>query len=229
MGFSDHSPWPFKDGFSSHIRMDLSLFPDYLSSVRALREKYKGRIQIFLGLEAEYYPEFLPWLLEQKEQQGLDYLILGSHFDRPDEELYFGGLRTAQEYYRYARHTVKGMESGAFQALAHPELFMLHAEKFDKDCESVSRDLIQAAKALNLPLEYNLSGLYPISWRSGLGYPNPDFWEIAAREGATAIIGLDAHDPQRFLDTDKYDGAVRFLDSLGIRRIDTLKTPVSAR
>ena len=229
MGFSDHSPWPYQDGFSSHIRMDLSLFPDYLSSIRALKEKYKGQIEIYIGLEAEYYPEHHSWLLEQKEKQGLDFLILGSHFDRPDEELYFGGIRTAQEYYRYAKHTIKGMESGAFQVLAHPELFMLHTETFDKDCEAVSRDLIQAAKALNMPLEYNLSGFYPISWRSGLGYPNPDFWKIAAQEGVTAIIGLDAHDPKRFQDTDKYDTAVRFLNSLGVKRIETLKTKASTR
>lgn len=229
LGFSDHSPWPYQDGFSSHIRMDLSLFPDYLNSIRALREKYKGQIEILIGLETEYYPEHHSWLLEQVREQGLDFLILGSHFDRPDEELYFGGLRTAQEYHRYAKHTIKGMESGAFQALAHPELFMLHAERFDKDCESVSRDLIQAARALDLPLEYNLSGLYPISWRNGLGYPNPDFWKIAAQEGATAIIGLDAHDPRRLQDTDKYDEAVRFLDGLGIKRVDALETPISTK
>lgn len=222
LGFSDHSPWPYEDGFSSHIRMDLPLFPDYLSSIRGLQDKYKNQIVIHLGLEAEYYPEFHSWLLDQKAEQGLQYLLLGSHFDRPDEELYFGSLSRAQQYHRYAKHTIAGLQTGDFAALAHPELFMMLTQRFDRDCELVSRDLIQAAVSCNIPLEYNLSGLYPISWRNGLGYPNPDFWHIAAQEGATAIIGLDAHDPNRFLDTDKYDEAIKFLDSLGIKRVDTL-------
>ncbi len=202
--------------------MDLELFPDYLASIKALRERYRGQIDIYLGVEAEYYPEYHNWLLQQQSEQGMDYLILGSHFDRPDEELYFGSLTTAQQFRRYANHTIKGLQTGAFKALAHPELFMLHTKKFDRDCEMVSRDIIQAAKALDIPLEYNLSGLYPISWRSGLGYPNRDFWEIAAREGAKAIIGLDAHDPARFRDTDKYDAAVQLMDDLGIHRVTTL-------
>lgn len=225
LGFSDHSPWPYPDGFSSHIRMDLPLFPDYLQSVRNLKKRFEGKIDLYLGLEAEYYPEYHSWLLEQKEEQGLDFLILGSHFDRPDEELYFGSLTTAKQYRRYAEHTIKGLETGAFSALAHPELFMLHAQRFDRDCEKASLDLIRAARDLNIPLEYNLSGLYPISWRSGLGYPNPGFWELAAGEGATAIIGLDAHDPARYNDTDKYDSAIFYLKSLGIKRVDTLITP----
>ena len=34
--------------------------------------------------------------------------------------------------------------------------------RFDKDCQQASLELIRAAKALDIPLEYNLAGLTPI-------------------------------------------------------------------
>ena len=222
LGFSDHGPWPYGNGFESGIRMRLDEFPAYLASARKLREKYKGQIQMFIGLESEYYPAYSAWLSEQKEAQGLDFLILGSHYDRPDEELYFGGITQAHQLYRYARHTILGLRSGLYCCLAHPDLFMLNYPEFDEDCATISRDIAQAARDLNIPLEYNLSGLYPQSWRRGEGYPARGFWEIAAREGASAIIGLDAHDPGRYADTPLYDRAVRDLDALGMKRVESL-------
>lgn len=222
LGFSDHAPWPFADGQVSGMRMRLDQYPDYLQSIRDLREKYKDQIEIFLGLEMEYYPEHLGWLQAQRQEQGLDFLILGSHYDSAKEDLYFGGLTQKSDLARYARHTIKGMESGAFCCLAHPDLFMLSYPRFDASCKSISRDICQAAKALNLPLEYNLAGLYPNPWRQGLGYPTPQFWQIAAQEGITAVIGLDAHDPARYADSQVFENAVNYLKQLGIPRLHSL-------
>lgn len=222
LGFSDHSPWPYEDGFVSSIRMPLSQYQDYLDSAHALQAKYRGQINLRVGLEAEYYPQHHGWLTEQKDSGALDYVILGSHFDAPEEPLYFGGNLNRQGLYRYAKHTIRGMETGLFCALAHPELFMVSLNSFDADCEHISRDLIQAAKALNLPLEYNLSGLYPMSWRTGLGYPLPQFWQMVAEDGAAAIIGLDAHNPERYADTQVYDKAAKDLADLGIKRLESL-------
>ena len=223
MGFSDHTPWPFEHGYVSGIRMLLTQFPSYLASVRGLRAAFSGQIEILLGLEAEFYPEYLGWLAETKEKEGLDYLLLGSHYDSPMESLYFGAISGKEDITRYVRHTVKGMRSGVYDALAHPELFMMNYPAFDDACEKASRDICVAARELDLPLEYNLSGFYPQSWRNGAGYPAPGFWEIAAQEGCTAIIGLDAHDPRRYEDTGVYDRAVEYLAALGIKRIDRLK------
>ena len=43
IGFSDHCPWPFENGYSSRIRMDVSEFENYVTSVQALKEKYKNQ------------------------------------------------------------------------------------------------------------------------------------------------------------------------------------------
>ena len=41
LGFSDHVPWPYESGFvNPGVRMPMKLMDDYLSSIRALKEKY---------------------------------------------------------------------------------------------------------------------------------------------------------------------------------------------
>ena len=222
LGFSDHSPFPYEDGFVSGMRMRIDQYQDYLGSVRELRERYQDQIRIHLGVEAEYYERYQGWLAGQLSSGTLEYLILGSHYDLPEESFYFGEANTPALLRRYAEHTIRGMESGLYRCLAHPELFMISMERFDENCAAASRDICRAAKEQGVLLEYNLSGLYYQSWRTGAGYPTPGFWQIAAREGASAIIGLDAHNPARYADTRVYDQARKDLAALGIRVADSL-------
>ena len=56
LGFSDHCPWPFPDGYVSGIRMKPSEIDGYFHSLESLREEYKNDIHIFIGFEAEYDP-----------------------------------------------------------------------------------------------------------------------------------------------------------------------------
>ena len=71
--------------FVPEVRMMLDELPGYLASVRALREKYRDRIEIRVGLECEYFPEYMPWLWETIRRERLDYVIFGNHFYESDE------------------------------------------------------------------------------------------------------------------------------------------------
>lgn len=53
IGFADHSPWPFEN-FVSGMRMTADELEMYCRSVKALKEKYKDKISIKLGLECEF-------------------------------------------------------------------------------------------------------------------------------------------------------------------------------
>ena len=64
LGFSDHSPWKYHTDFVSDIRMLPEELPEYVESIRALKEKYRNRISIRIGLECEYFPEYTHWLKE---------------------------------------------------------------------------------------------------------------------------------------------------------------------
>ena len=225
MGFADHCPWAFGDGFVSGIRMLPEELPGYVATVRALGEKYRDRLRVLCGLECEYYPDMLGWLRDAAQESGLDYLILGNHFDTDERrDIYFGSAHTAQRLHDYADRTTRGMQTGMFAYLAHPDLCFRSYPEFDADCVAVSRELCRCAKELSLPLEYNLLGVrYTAMGRCrGLGYPYGGFWEIAAEEGVKCIIGVDAHQPEQLRDAQAYDTAVRYLEGLGIERIERL-------
>ena len=234
LGFSDHTPWPYKSGFVSGMRMRLDQFGDYRRVVLDLRERYAGQIEIPLGLECEAFPEYFGWLADFKAQY-LDYVILGNHYDATDEGdqlhlnpsggFYFGKCTRPEQIRRYAQRTIAGMRTGLYDYVAHPDLFLHAYPRFDGECRAVSRDLCQAALSLNLPLEYNLLGLYRSLRERVLGwqcYPNALFWEIAAETGCTAIIGYDAHESEALSRRELYDQARATLCALGMRVIDTL-------
>ena len=228
LGFADHTPWPYKSDFVSGMRMRLDQFADYKQTVLGLREKYAGRIHIPLGLECEAFPEYFSWLRDFKAEH-LDYIILGNHYDYTDEGdhgllypargVYFGGCTRADSLIRYGQRTIAGMQTGLYDYLAHPDLCFRIVRAFDADCRAVAVDICQAARALGMPLEFNLLGLARRARdeSSGvLGYPCRDFWQIAAETGCAAIIGFDAHDPEDLGDLSLYNRAREILNGLGM-------------
>ncbi|HSK67732.1 MAG TPA: histidinol-phosphatase [Candidatus Limnocylindria bacterium] len=223
IGFSDHTPWPYRDGFVSRMRMTVSELDDYVRSVAALRGEYAGKIEVSLGLEAEYVPEFRGWLAETRERLALDYLILGNHYEGPDERVYYGTVTGPELVRRYADGTIRGLQSGLYDCLAHPDLFLLNYPRFDAECRAAAHDISAAARGMGVPMEFNTSGLgHPAKSGRGLGYPCLEFWQVAAQEGVSAIIGVDAHRPERMRETAVYDLSVQHLRALGIPRIETL-------
>ncbi|MGM9619045.1 MAG: histidinol-phosphatase [Oscillospiraceae bacterium] len=226
LGFSDHVPWPYKSGYTNPgVRMNVSELEGYLASLRRLREKYRDRIRIYIGFECEYFPAYLDWLRELKEREGLDYLILGNHHELSDETgMYYGSATRPEELRRYCENTIRGMETGLFAYLAHPDLALMSYPVFDDTAREMSRRLCRRARELGVPLEYNLQGQRIKEWGGapGLGYPCRAFWEVAAEEGNTAIIGMDAHSPDALIDYERYDRAAAELKGLGLPRLASL-------
>lgn len=224
LGFSDHTPWKYRTDYVSHIRMLPDELSGYVESIRSLREKYRDQIEIKIGLECEYFPDYIPWLKEQVKKYQLDYLIFGNHFYHTDEKFpYFGrNSHTHDMLDLYEESAIEGMESGLFAYLAHPDLFMLSFPEWDSHCTTISRHICRAAARLHIPLEYNISYMSYNERHGTTSFPCPNFWHIAANEGCTAIVGVDAHVNQYLEETKYYDRAVRELEELKIKRIERL-------
>jgi len=224
LGFSDHVPWPYKSGFIHHgVRMHVDRLPEYVRSVRALGEQYADRIRVLAGFECEYFPAYMSWLADMKAEQGLDYLILGNHYELTDETgMYYGSCKTAAQLKTYVDNTIKGVETGMFAYLAHPDLFMRSYGRFDDDCRAAARDLSQACRAMNLPMEYNVHDRYIAYITNRISYPHPEFFEIAAAEGVRMIIGVDAHEPQELSDLAQWNRAASELEKYGDLHIGQL-------
>lgn len=221
LGMSDHTPWPTNDG----VGMRVEELADYVGTLRSLREEFAGKIDLKIGLECEYYSAHTPWLRDVLAEQ-LDYIIMGSHLSSEGgERLYFGGVTDEKGLLQYLKHTVKGLETGLYSYLAHPELCLRAYPQWDKAAADVCRELARACRDMNIPVEYNLEGVRAARKGNhpGICYPNRHFWDIAAEEGCTAIIGYDAHIPETLLDDSDWEAARRLIDEeLGMKRIETV-------
>lgn len=224
LGFSDHTPWKYRTDYIANMRMTPEELPEYIESLRALRNKYKDQIDIKIGLECEYFPDYIHWLKEQIKTYQLDYILFGNHHYHTDEKFpYFGHHTDSRDMLDlYEESAIEGMESGLFSCLAHPELFMRSYPEFDHHCAIISRHICRAAARLNIPLEYNVGYIAYNEANNLTTYPCHNFWHIAANEGCTAIIGLDAHN-NKDLETDiYYERATQELKELKIKTTDTL-------
>ena len=224
LGFSDHTPWNFGSGYDSYCRMRLYELPDYIQTLQALREKYAGRIRILIGLEAEYFPGHMDWLRQQAAHWQLDYLVFGNHFRRSEEcGDYDGDACTPTMLNDYVDDAIRGMETGLFACLAHPDLCLNHYPRFDAEAEHAMRRLCEAAVRLDIPLEYNLLGeARRAAPRPDLGYTTPDFWRIAADYPVRVIVGSDAHSPAGIAPAAHVRKVQEMLRAMGIRVLDTL-------
>ena len=195
LGFSDHSPYVFPGTYYSHFRMRPELLEDYVNTVLALREQYRGKLEIPLGLELEYYPGLLPQLLPLLKDQPLDYLILGQHCLGNEVNDHYSGRATADKRHleRYCDQTIDAMHSGLFTYFAHPDLLNYVGDD-DKFYRSQVRRICAEAKQCGIPLEINLLGMLEHKH-----YPSDRFWEVAAEENCDVILGRDAHEPQQLL------------------------------
>ena len=58
LGFSEHAPYRFPDGYISYFHMFPEDLENYIQTLLALKAEYAGRIEILIGYEAEFYPRF---------------------------------------------------------------------------------------------------------------------------------------------------------------------------
>ena len=215
-GFADHVPMPYTD-FRSGMRMQPEETADYVQTLCALKEAYRGEIDLHIGFEAEYFPTLFDGLLRLLEPHPYEYLILGQHF--VDMECGGGYVAVPNDSVdlltRFVDQCSEGLETGAFSCFAHPDILRFTGDETTYRREM--RRLCRTAKACGVPLEYNLLGL-----GTHRHYPNPIFWEEAAAVGNKVILGWDAH-ASSWLEQPALEAeAEGFLCSLDLKRVETL-------
>lgn len=220
LGFSDHTPCDFYDREPRNrpIRMKPEELPDYVSVLRALTEEYRGRITLFTGVEAEYYPKYFSRTVELLRENGVQYMILGQHFLGNEVDEPYAGRATedVRILERYVSQSIEGLETGLFTYFAHPDL--IHFVGDSAAYEREMRRLCRAALAAETPLEVNLLGL-----REGRNYPDERFWRIAGEEGCAVVLGCDAHRPQDVCAPDAEAQALAMLRRCGLSPLETLR------
>lgn len=228
LGFSDHAMIPNFD--EPKVRGSYQNdFENYLESINSLKKKYENKINIYVGFEAESFPNFFPFFKELISNGVLDYMILGNHMainDKNEIVTKFSRISNASQLYQYRDLAIIAMKSGMYSVFAHPDYYLQSISNFDHDCKKVARDLIDCAIENDIPLEVNVAGI-----RNGIKqigdvnrwiYPTDFFFEMASKMNAKCIIGQDAHAPRQIYDDACVYEAVSFCKKHDLKLIDVL-------
>lgn len=215
MGFSDHMPYIFPDGYESYYRVPEAQAQDYFAALRALREKYRDQIDLKIGFEMEYYPSFFQDMYAKALAYGCEYLILGQHFsgDERPEGYYVAVPTDNPELLReYVSNVLAAMDTGVFSYVAHPDLFNFTGD--ETVYEEEMRRLCVAAREKNIPLEINFLGM-----RAKRHYPQERFWKLAGEERSPVTFGFDSHDVAGAYDDRSLVRAMELVDKYDLHYI----------
>lgn len=215
LGFSEHAPHIYPNGYRSASHMPPELLTDYADTVRSLANEHGQDITILLGSEIEYYPALFHDTVQRLMDAGIEYLILGQHWIENQIGYPYLGRPTDNTYVlkQYCRQVLDGMQTGLFTYLCHPDVinFVGDPGLYEEQMRIICRE----ANGCKLPLEYNLWGI-----RKGGSYPADRFWRIAAEENCRVVLGVDAHEPDILANKELFRKSEAYIKGLGMALLE---------
>ena len=224
-------------GFSSHCYTNLPnpILTDedsYITAVKSIKEEYKDKINVLIGLELEN-------LLGKTEHKDLDYTIGSTHylFDRGEylcldnsvEELksicesHYDGdyYKLVKAYYETESEVVKNTDC---TFIAHFDLITKFNEGFvlfdetDKRYTSCALEALESLKKYGMPFEINTKQ-YVIKRKSEM-YPSLFLLKKMNEMGIEIMINSDAHDKSMI--ATGFDEAIARAKSCGFNHVNIL-------
>ena len=211
-------------GFSSHSDMVEDIV-SYKAEIRRLAAKYKGRIRIFCGVEAEYDTGFA--------RGDFDYVIGSTHyvtapdgvrfaFDAAPEGLmagirdHFGGDAAVflHEYFRQERKMVETYDCDIVGHLDLVRKFNGKFPYFDESAGWYREELVKTADVVAASgkiVEVN-TGAISRGWLDD-AYPSAEFRTLLRERGVKFVLSSDSHSAST-LDCafDRFGAAESYVD-----------------
>lgn len=222
IGFSGHAPRPFS--IYSHITPETTL--EYAREVRRLKDAYRGKLEIFLGLEADpnYTEVDVDW----------DYMIGSVHyvnvegdlvgFDRSAETVreilntYFDGdgMAFAKRYYE---DLARMPDRGGFDIIGHFDIITKNVELLpflDMNNPEYIRYAADAMDAMQgkIPFFEVNTGAMSRGYRTS-PYPSALLLRELNARGFGAVISSDCHDGRKL--AYGFEEAAELLEFCGFR------------
>ena len=210
-GFSAHAPIPLPNKFA----LTEATFPAYCNEIKRLKEKYKGQIDIFLGIEADFIPELSTPFDDFRTQFQLDYIIGSVHIvkssdggtwfiDGPSRENYDYGLKhffnndIQRAVTAFYHQTNQMLETEHFEIIGHfDKITMYNQNRYFTSSEQWYRKLVMETIALikekGVVVEVNSRGLY--KQRSADFFPETFILKYLHNENIPVMFNSDAHAP----------------------------------
>ena len=238
LGFSAHAPVNFPTGWTIHPeRLDA-----YRSEIHRLKREYAGRLDIYCGLEADFFPDILHEVQALYSGYSWDYIIGSVHFigvrangqrwciDGSHEEFLNGWrelmdsdpFRPIQQYFEITREMVRRMKPGV---IGHVDKIKIQHRP---DCMAPDTHPFFREQLMATLEEIAAAGcIVEVSTRGIQKGQTPDYfpgrWAIAEMQKMNIPVTLssDAHAPYAL--TFGFDRAETMLRKTGYRTVMMLK------
>lgn len=202
IGMSDHSPMPDK---FDEWRMEEGELGSYIHEVSESKLQFAGRLDVKLGLEADYFPGTEAYVKAMLESHPWDYVIGSVHylgdisnkwgFDNPDDMSGWEVRDVEDAYCDYFELVAASAKSGLFDIIGHPDLIKKFGHRPVLDSQRVAaaeESMLQAVKDADVALEVSSAGLRkPVAEV----YPHARIIARAAELHIPISFGSDAHAP----------------------------------
>jgi histidinol-phosphatase (PHP family) len=226
IGFTDHIPLYFlpRERRDPRLAMREDQFDDYVAEVLALRKEFRGRIEVRLGLEADYaegHEETLaawlaraPWDLVL----GSVHFVAGDWIDAPGSAARFEKEGTERLYDEYYRLLAKAARSRQFDVLTHFDLPKKFGHRPSAAREAAEGEAIAAAREGGCAVEISSAGLRkPV----GEAYPEDRLLRQIVAAGIPVTFSSDAHAPAEV--GRDYDQTVKIARRCGVHEFVTFE------
>ncbi len=236
IGFSSHG---YSAGDEEWCIPSMQKLEDYKNEILRLKEKYKDKIKIYLGVEYDYYCDF--------PTRDFDYVIGAVHTvvkdgarlavdggtveeQKAQLEKYYGGdfLAYAKDYYALVADLYRKTKC---DIIAHFDLISKYCEQGDfftvNDPQYIEIASKACDKLLTTPVTFELNtGAMHRGYRTE-PYPADFIINKIKNAGKKILINSDSHSVDTV--TFWYDGAKEKLDSLGCSYYTSLEEVLANR
>ncbi|WP_299093793.1 histidinol-phosphatase [uncultured Metabacillus sp.] len=220
IGISDHSPYFYseEDQLYPTIAMAKSDFVPYIEEVMRLKEKYKDKIHVLLGMESDFYPNYIDIYRDQYLLHPFDYIIGSVHYVQ-DLNIFKKGrweglttqeqVRVKEEYYDLIQQSAR---SGVFQILGHIDAMKGFYPAFSDIETGAVEETLKVIGEEDIAIEINTSGK---TKDCGGWYPSDDILERALFYNVKVTFGSDSHKPERI--GDEFEQVKKRLKEIGFK------------
>lgn len=200
IAFTDHIPIYFLEGDDPDpdCAMTRAELPEYVDEVLGLREEFRGRIDVLLGLEADYaegHEDGLSEILALHDWDvvlGSVHWVRGAWIDGPGAARRHeneGSVTLWTEYYRLLG---KAAATGLFDVMTHVDLPKKFGNLMPPSCRDAEASALAAIVASGAAVEVSSAGLRkPV----GEEYPAPRVLRDLVSQGVPIVLSSDAHAP----------------------------------
>jgi histidinol-phosphatase (PHP family) len=205
-----HNPMP--DGFSANVRMDVDQMDQYIDMVARARAIWANKLDVRLGLEADYFAGYESWLQRQLSSADFHYVLGSVHPHVKEFKQHYWNDDPVELQRTYFRLLADAAETDLFDSISHPDLIKNLTAKYwepTKIMGDICRALDRIA-ATGVAMELNTSGANKAVAQMN---PFPEMLMEMHARGIPVTVGADAHDPDRV--GDRFEQALELLARCG--------------